>query len=211
MELDLEQKRKMLDDGYIVIPGVVPRPMIDEALREINHRLGLGRTQTMDAYADSRDYWSDDTDAPAIMDLLLRSPLWDIAESAVGAGERAVDVRRVAVEVEAGDDFGPRVRRAVAVRVLQSPDAGGRGHVQRAVVPARAHGERKPVGEDAGGVEPAVAVGVLQHEDAMGPLAEQAFGVEIDAGGFADVEPPAFVKTRHHGVTDERRPGRGLR
>ncbi len=87
MELDLNQKRRMLDDGYIVIPGVVPRPMIEEALREINHRLGLGRTQTMDAYADSRDYWSDDTDAPAIMDLLLKSPLWDLAESAVKPGK----------------------------------------------------------------------------------------------------------------------------
>lgn len=87
MELEAGQKRKMLDDGYITVPGVVPRPLVDEALREINHRLGLGRTQTMDAYADSRDYWSDDTDAPAIMDLLLASPLWALAESAVGAGK----------------------------------------------------------------------------------------------------------------------------
>lgn len=87
MELDLEQKRRILEDGYVVVPGVVARPLIEEALREINHRLGLGRTQTMDAYADSRDYWSDDTDAPVIMDLLLKSPLWALAESAVGAGK----------------------------------------------------------------------------------------------------------------------------
>lgn len=87
MELDLEQKRSILENGYAVLPGVVPRPLLDEALREINHRLGLGRTQTMDAYADSRDYWSDDTDAPAIMDLLLKSPLWELAQSAVGAGK----------------------------------------------------------------------------------------------------------------------------
>lgn len=87
MELKLEQKKKILEDGYIVIPGVVPRPLIEEALREINHRLGLGRTQAMDAYADARDYWTDDVDAPAIMDLLHKSPLWELAQSPVGAGK----------------------------------------------------------------------------------------------------------------------------
>ena len=74
----------MLEDGYIVIPGVVPRPLIVEALREINHRLGLGRTQSMDAYADARDYWSDDVDSPAIMALLFKSPLWELAQSPLG-------------------------------------------------------------------------------------------------------------------------------
>jgi len=87
MELELEQKRRMLDDGYITAPGLVPRPLLDEALREINHRLGLGRTQAMDAYADSRDYWTDDTDAPALMDLLMKSPLWNLAQAGVGAGK----------------------------------------------------------------------------------------------------------------------------
>lgn len=87
MELELEQKRRLLEDGYVVIPGVVGRPLIDEALREINHRLGLGRTRTMDAYADSRDYWSDDTDSPAIMDLLFKSGLWELAEAPVGTGK----------------------------------------------------------------------------------------------------------------------------
>jgi hypothetical protein len=85
MELEPEQKRRILEDGYVVLPGVVPRALIEEALREINHRLGLGRTQAMDAYADSRDYWTDDVDAPALMDLLFKSPLWDLASAPVGA------------------------------------------------------------------------------------------------------------------------------
>lgn len=88
MELSLEQARKIHTDGYAVIPGLVPRPLVTEALREINHRLGLGRTQSMDAYADARDYWTDDVDAPAIMDLLYKSPLWGLAESAVGGAGR---------------------------------------------------------------------------------------------------------------------------
>jgi hypothetical protein len=86
MELDLEQRRRMREDGYVVLPGVVPRPLIVEALRDINHRLGLGRSPSMgtDAYADARDYWSEDTDDPAIMDLLFKSPLWELAESPLG-------------------------------------------------------------------------------------------------------------------------------
>ncbi len=87
MELNPAQKKKLLEDGYITVPGLVPPALVKEALREINHRLGLGRTQTMDAYADARDYWSDDVDAPAIMDLLFKSPLWDLAEAPAGAGK----------------------------------------------------------------------------------------------------------------------------
>lgn len=84
MELNEAQKRKMLEDGYVVLPNVVPRTLIVEALREINHRLGLGRVQTMDVYADARDYWSDDVNSPAIMDLLFKSPLWALCESPLG-------------------------------------------------------------------------------------------------------------------------------
>lgn len=84
MELNREQLVRMRDDGYVVLPGVVPPAMLKEAQREINHRLGLGRAQTMDAYADARDYWSEDTDTPAIMDLLFKTPLWELAQSPLG-------------------------------------------------------------------------------------------------------------------------------
>lgn len=86
MELDPKQLARMRDDGYVVLPGLVPRPLVEEALREINHRLGRGRNRDMDQYADARDYWSEDTDAPAIMDLLFKSPLWELAESPIGRG-----------------------------------------------------------------------------------------------------------------------------
>lgn len=87
MKLNAAQKRKLLEDGYIVAPGLVPRALVDEALREINHRLGRGRTQGMDLYADARDYWSEDTDDPAIADLLFKSGLWELAEAGVGTGK----------------------------------------------------------------------------------------------------------------------------
>lgn len=87
MKLNPAQKRALLEDGYLVAPGLVPRPLVDEALREINHRLGRGRTQSMDVYADARDYWSEDTDDPAIADLLFKGGLWDLAQAAVGTGK----------------------------------------------------------------------------------------------------------------------------
>lgn len=83
MELDLKQKQQLFKDGYVVIPGLVARSLVEEALRDINHRLGLGRHQQMDSYADARDYWTDDVDAPAVMDLLHKSPLWELAQSPV--------------------------------------------------------------------------------------------------------------------------------
>ncbi|MBI3554151.1 MAG: phytanoyl-CoA dioxygenase family protein [Elusimicrobia bacterium] len=87
MELSLKQKRQILDDGYTILPGVVGQDKIDEALREINHRLGAGRHQGMDAYADARDYWSEDVDAPALLALIFETPLWGLAESLIGKGK----------------------------------------------------------------------------------------------------------------------------
>jgi hypothetical protein len=34
------QKRALYQDGFVLLPGVVPRPLIDEMLRAINHSLG---------------------------------------------------------------------------------------------------------------------------------------------------------------------------
>lgn len=86
MDLTRDQLLSLRDDGYVVIPGAVPRPLVVEALREINHQLGQRRAQAseLDRYADSRDYWNEDTDAPALLDLLLKSPLWWAAQSALG-------------------------------------------------------------------------------------------------------------------------------
>ncbi|MDD5301650.1 MAG: phytanoyl-CoA dioxygenase family protein [Elusimicrobia bacterium] len=87
MKLSRARKRRLLDDGYVVVPGVVPKPRLDAAMREINHRLGTGSHPTKDAYADDVDYLSERSDTPAIMSLLYESPLWALAESLLGAGQ----------------------------------------------------------------------------------------------------------------------------
>ena len=38
--LTLAQKREFYDEGYLKIPGVVPKVLIDEALRAVNHSIG---------------------------------------------------------------------------------------------------------------------------------------------------------------------------
>lgn len=84
MKLSLSQKRRFLRDGFVVVPGVVPRERVDAALREINHRLGAGAHPGKDAYADTLDYLSEYVDSPAIMALMKASPLRELAASLLG-------------------------------------------------------------------------------------------------------------------------------
>src|SRR5207302_1479359 len=42
MELSYLQKREIYENGYVHLPGVVPRVMVDAALRAINHSVGEG-------------------------------------------------------------------------------------------------------------------------------------------------------------------------
>ena len=42
MELTHLQKREIYENGYVHLPGVVPRVMVDAALRAINHSVGEG-------------------------------------------------------------------------------------------------------------------------------------------------------------------------
>ena len=91
-------------------------------------------------------------------------------EPAIGMEERPVNVRRVARVFEAADDHLASVGHAVAVGVGQLPDAGRRRDVERAVEPDAALREGHLVGEHAGLVVNAIAVGVGEEEHAVGQL-----------------------------------------
>jgi hypothetical protein len=86
VKLTAAMKKRLREDGYVVVPGVVPEARLDAALREINHRLGTGRHPGKDEYADDTDYLSERSDSPPIMALLYGSPLWSLAESLLGEG-----------------------------------------------------------------------------------------------------------------------------
>lgn len=124
MELDAGRKRRLRDDGYVVVPGVVPPARVRAALREINHRLGLGPRPEKDAYADAVDYSSEYLSTPAIMGLLDKSPLPRLAESLLGAGKvEPCNQAQVALRFPARPD-APAPERLVHVDGLHSARHG---------------------------------------------------------------------------------------
>lgn len=84
MELSPAQKRHLAEKGYVVVPGVVPPERVAAAKRQINHALGAGKHPGKDAYADTQDYLSEYVSTPQIMDLVYRTPVWDLVESLLG-------------------------------------------------------------------------------------------------------------------------------
>lgn len=82
--LDAARKAKLARDGWVLIPGLVPRALVDGALREINNRLGRGEHPGKDSYADSLDYLSEYVRSPAVM--ALTGPLDALARELLGAG-----------------------------------------------------------------------------------------------------------------------------
>jgi hypothetical protein len=86
--LDAAQRRALREDGYVLLPGAIPRALVEAALRAINHSLGsegIARDQLPSFRA--RTFTPELRTAPAILDLFLRSPLAAAAEAALGAGK----------------------------------------------------------------------------------------------------------------------------
>ncbi len=81
--LSAPQKARLKRDGYVVVRGLVPRPLVDEALREINHGLG---TRT-GSYSVETDWLSEHVSSPAAMNLLRLSPAAALVQSLLGEVE----------------------------------------------------------------------------------------------------------------------------
>ena len=141
-------------------------------------------------------------------DLVALAPMAPV-QPAVGMQEGTVNVRRVACVVKAADDQFALVRHAVAIGVSELPQAGWRAHIQGAVEPACALREGHFVGKDRALVEYAVAVGVLQHEHAVGRVLFELLFVPVHARGIADEEAALVIQAAHDGMRDQRRGGDG--
>jgi hypothetical protein len=87
MKLSFAQKRHLFDQGYVHIPGVIPRIMIDEALRTINHYLGEGVDRTQLATLRARSFVPEGRDHPSIAALYNKTPARDLMESAMAPGK----------------------------------------------------------------------------------------------------------------------------
>lgn len=87
MELTIEQKQALSEQGYIKLEQIVPRPLVDAALRAINASLGENGIDPHELpIFRSRSYCPELQGNTAISELLNASPLWELAESAVGVG-----------------------------------------------------------------------------------------------------------------------------
>jgi hypothetical protein len=87
MQLTHQQKQTFYTDGYVKVPGVVPRVMVDVALRAINHSVGNGIPAEEITTIRSRSYCAELQREPVITGLLNRTPAWPLAESLVGEGK----------------------------------------------------------------------------------------------------------------------------
>lgn len=87
MELNRTEKRQIYDDGYVVVPGVVPGRMVEEARRAINHYLGSRGLppDELSKYA-AQTYCPDLTREAVMTDLFNKTALFPLCESLVGAG-----------------------------------------------------------------------------------------------------------------------------
>ncbi len=81
------QKRQFAEEGYLVIPGVVPQVMIDAARRAVNHSIGhVGMGGEDMENNRSAFFCAELLEAPVILDLYNKTPVMTIAESLMGEG-----------------------------------------------------------------------------------------------------------------------------
>ena len=106
MELTDAQKREFYDQGFVKLPGIVPREKVDAALRAINASLGSeGIPPDQLATFRARSYCPELQGAPPITDLLNDTPLWGVAESAIGRGQiRPVTRGQIALRFPVADE-----------------------------------------------------------------------------------------------------------
>ncbi|MEN9937221.1 MAG: hypothetical protein RLZZ387_3800 [Chloroflexota bacterium] len=89
VELTQEQKQHFIADGYVQVPGVVPAPLVNAALRAINHSLGEGMDPAEMTRFRAQSYCPELQRAPVITDLLNATPALALAESLIGPGKVA--------------------------------------------------------------------------------------------------------------------------
>ncbi|MBV9867635.1 MAG: phytanoyl-CoA dioxygenase family protein [Abitibacteriaceae bacterium] len=84
MKLSYAQKQEFIEKGYVKVPGVVPRAMVHEAFRAINHSVGQGMNVEDMTKFRAQSYCPEVTRTPAITDLFNKTPALPLAESLIG-------------------------------------------------------------------------------------------------------------------------------
>ena len=79
MQMTQTQKRQFFEEGYLIVRGAIPKLMVEQARKAINHHMGshamvIGHNKGL-------------SDQPAVTDLFNKTPLWGLCESVVGEGK----------------------------------------------------------------------------------------------------------------------------
>ncbi|HEY3291024.1 MAG TPA: phytanoyl-CoA dioxygenase family protein [Anaerolineae bacterium] len=87
MDLTLSQKQHLYEQGYVLVPGVIPRERVNAAMRAINHSLGEGLDPAKLAILRSQSYAPELQREAVITDLYNATPAKGLVESLIGSGK----------------------------------------------------------------------------------------------------------------------------
>jgi hypothetical protein len=99
VKLTPDQQRALVDEGYLVVPGLVTRERVDAALKAINHSLGeQGIAKDALWTMRAQTFCPELVSAPPILDLYGATGLRALAEAAMGQGRvRAPSTGQIAL------------------------------------------------------------------------------------------------------------------
>ena len=101
--LTYEQRRTLVEEGYLVIPGVVPSNLTGAALRAINNSLGKGMSVRDTIIGRAMGYCSELNSEGVILDLLYETDIWELAKSLLGESSiRKVENAQIALRFPEG-------------------------------------------------------------------------------------------------------------
>jgi Phytanoyl-CoA dioxygenase (PhyH) len=113
--LTLDQQRALVDEGYLLVPGLVSRERVGAALKAVNHSLGERGIPKDDLWTlRAQTFCPELVSASPILDLYRETGLRALAESALGVGKvRAPTTGQIALrfpqEVAAPRDPHPHI------------------------------------------------------------------------------------------------------
>ena len=109
MELTREQKEHFYEQGYVLVPDVVPRERVDAALQAINHSLGEGIDPARLAILRSQSHCPELQKEHIITDLYNDTPAKALVESLVGPGKvRPISSGQIALRFPIAPGSAPK-------------------------------------------------------------------------------------------------------
>jgi hypothetical protein len=88
VKLTWSQEHALVDEGYLLVPGLVSRERVDAALKAINHSLGEeGIAKDALWTMRAQTFCPELASAPPILELYGATGLRELAEAALGAGQ----------------------------------------------------------------------------------------------------------------------------